>query len=139
MGPGRAAAAVACAVLLAACGETTFDATVGSASPDRTTPATTVPLGADASPEELLPLLVATVSDLDERVVEGDGDDEALARLEAIWALAEPQLRRTEPQLLFGFEQVMVLSRSSVERERPADASKAFMIADDLVDRYLAA
>jgi hypothetical protein len=51
-----------------------------------------------------------------------------LARLEDLWAVAERQIRRRDPDDLYPYEQAMTLARSGVERNRPADASKGYKL-----------
>jgi len=121
---------------LAACGATTIDTSATTAPADAST-TTTEPLPADAGLAELLPLLVATMAPLDEQIVENQGDETTLERVEAIWDLAEPIMREEQPELLFGFEQAVGLARSGVERRRPADASKGYKLVVDLVDDAL--
>ncbi|HEY3484282.1 MAG TPA: hypothetical protein VGK49_02810 [Ilumatobacteraceae bacterium] len=121
---------------LAACGTTTIDTSATTAPPGAST-TTTEPLPTDATLDELLPLLVATMAPLDEQIVENQGDETTLERVEAIWDLAEPIMRDEQPELLFGFEQAVGLARSGVERRRPADASKGYKLVVDLVDDAL--
>jgi hypothetical protein len=131
-----AAATVVGSLLLGACGTTTVD-TSATTAPAADTAPTTAALAADADLPTLLPLLVSELARLPEQVVDNEGDEDTLARLERVWDLAEPQVRVDRPETLVGFEQAMTLARTAVERRRPADASKGFKIADDLVDQYL--
>jgi hypothetical protein len=86
----RAATMAACAaMLLPGCAATTYDASLepapavpGSAGSTSTTVAADAPLG------ELLAELRSSMRSLDEQVVEGDGDDDTLARIDAIWHVA---------------------------------------------------
>ena len=130
-----AALLLAAASACAACGTTTIDTSVTTATADAST--TTTPLPADGDLATLLPLLVTTMAPLDEQIVDNRGDEATLERIEAIWDLAEPVMRDQQPELLFGFEQAIGLARSGVERRRPADASKGYKLAVDLVDDAL--
>lgn len=114
-----AAGAVALA-LLGACAETTVDPVETTAPPVATS--TTLPTGTTA---ELLDRLIAETGALSELVVEGDGEDDALARIEALWTAAQPGVEEARPDLLEQFEDAMGYARRAVERRRPADADKA--------------
>jgi hypothetical protein len=134
----RLLALLAAFVVVAACGETIdlrnespAGATETADAPELQTPPT------NGTPGELLTGLVDAWRGLDQRVVDGDDTAEALQRIETYWRLAEPQVRSERPELLFGFEQAISLARSSVERRRPADASKGYKLAADLTNAYL--
>jgi hypothetical protein len=135
----RSLAPVAVAVVvMTGCGETIDlrDESTAAATGAAGTPAS-LPLPTSGTPDELLGDLVEAWRGLDQRVVDGDGAAEALLRIDTIWGLVEPQVRSERPELLFGFEQAIGLARSSVERRRPADASKGFKLAVDLANVYL--
>jgi hypothetical protein len=136
---GRQLALTVGLAVLAACGETidrrdTAPTTVASSS-------TSIPLASlapgDADANDLLPELVTVWAGLDQKVVDNSGQRETLATIEGLWRLAEPQVRVERPELLFGFEQAVALARTSVERRRPADASKGYKLAVDLTNDYL--
>ena len=76
------------------------------------------------------------MSALSERVVENDGDDAALARIEALWAVAAPQIEEAHPDLAPDFGAALALVRRSVERRRPADADKAANNLRTLIEAY---
>ena len=128
-------AVVALTALLAACGTTTVDTSI-TAPPTGRPPVTEVTVPADATPRELLAIVLDGLQHLDDQVVERRGDASALERIEQAWVLVEPHLRYERPEFLFGFEEVMVLARTAVERRRPADASKAYRIAATLLADY---
>jgi len=94
------------------------------------------PIPADADLPTLFAEMLASWRGLDQRVIDSHRATEALARIESIWALAEPELRRERPGALFGFEQALDLARSAVERRRPADASKGLLILTNLVRNW---
>jgi hypothetical protein len=133
-----ATAMVVVMVMVTACGET-IDLRNETAVPGTGTADTSEVLDppTGATPDELLTGLVDAWRGLGQRVVDGDGSVEALQRIETYWRLAEPQVRSERPELLFGFEQAVGLARSSVERRRPADASKGYKLAADLTNAYL--
>ncbi|MCU0261050.1 MAG: hypothetical protein MUE78_08535 [Ilumatobacteraceae bacterium] len=130
------AAAVVLAGLLvvAGCGDTTVvsDATTPDGSPAPTV-TVTIPIPVEGTLDELLAVLVVDMAALPERVVENEGDEELLERIEATWAIAEDLVEEQHPGALFGFQQAVDLSRTAVERRRPADASKGAKLADELV------
>lgn len=126
---GRVAAVLAAVAVLGACAETRVAPAETTAAPAETS--TTLPTGTTA---ELLDRLIAETSGLSELVVEGDGEDEALARLEALWAAARPGVEADRPELLEQFEEAMDYARRAVERRRPADADKAAQNLRTLTD-----
>jgi hypothetical protein len=116
--------------VLASCGETTVDSEISAAASTTTT--TPAPISPDAPLDELIAEVVDGLAALPELVIENEGDEEALARVLEAWAIAEPQVRSLRPELLFGFEQAVLLGSTAVERRRPADASKGYKLAVDL-------
>lgn len=111
-------------VTLGACAETTVDTTEDTTEIDASTPSTstTIPVG---TTDELLTRLVDETTALSERIVENEGQVEALARIEALWAAVAPDIEADHPDLLDEFESAMDYARRAVERRRPADADKA--------------
>jgi hypothetical protein len=135
--------AAAAAAALPACGETTYDTSIAPlpTSPGATatpTPPSTVAVTAETPLADLLTELRASMRSLDEQVVDNDGDDDTLARIDALWGFAEEKVYDERPGLLFGLQQAVALARSGVERRRPADASKGYLLVVPLVDQYLA-
>lgn len=119
--------------LLTACGalaDTTSrdDPPVTTAAPGSLDP--------DATLDELLSEMLVRWRGLDQRVIDGDAAA-PLARIEEVWALAEPIIRAEHQGALFGFQQAVDLARSSVTRTRPADASKGYRLALELTDDLL--
>ena len=96
----------------------------------------TIPVDPAAPLGELMDEIEVLMFDLDQRIIEGDGDIAALARIDALWAVAEPQIRSNDPDDLFNFEQAIELARTGVERRRPADPSKGYKILVDVNDAY---
>jgi hypothetical protein len=126
-------ALVAAAVLaLTGCGTTTVDPSI-AASADTSATTTLPPISADASLVDLVRDLADSMRHLDEEVIEGDTDDATLARIEEIWIVAEPLASEHSTEMLFGLRQSVELARTSVERRRPADASKGYKIVADLL------
>jgi hypothetical protein len=118
---------------VAGCASTTTvtDATTGDGSLAPAAPPT-VPIPVDGTLDELLAVLLADMADLPERVVDNEGDEVLLDRIEATWALAEDIIEVEHPGALFGFQQAVDLSRTGVERRRPADASRGSKLAVEL-------
>ncbi len=123
---------------LGACGTTFIDETVATVdtSPGATT-TTLAPVADDAPLDELLPEIARLMFDLDQRIIDGEGDVETLDRIEEIWRIAERQIRAADPDDLFNFQQAIDLARTGVERHRPADASKGYKILVDVNEAYL--
>lgn len=159
----RSLAAVAtAAVLLAACGTTinvpdpqpdappTVDVTdvpegaepalesgeliEGGVIVDPDAPAVTVALTGSAT--DLLPELAIEMSRLGSLVAEGDGDDDAFARIQTIWDRIRPEIEAERPELLNGIMATIDMARTAVQRTRPADADKAFSLLTNLVDQF---
>ncbi len=119
-GPFPAIVTAVAVVALAGCNTTTYD-TSATTAPEV---ATTVYV-ATGSTTELLGAIAAELSTLSDKLVESDGQAEALARIEAQWAVVRPEIATARPELLDGFDTVLAQVQRSVERRRPADADKA--------------
>ncbi|HEU4840018.1 MAG TPA: hypothetical protein VFT09_01200 [Ilumatobacteraceae bacterium] len=128
-----AVAAVVVAGALSSCA-TTYDT---SATTVASAPATTVFVATGSTPE-LLAAISAEVALLSEKLVDNDGQRDALARIEAQWAVARPTVATDRPELLDGFDAAIAQVRRSVERRRPADADKAAKNLATLIAAYQA-
>lgn len=130
---------VLASVALVACGETFVDDTAPTTlAPDVVeTTTTTEPIDPDRPLDATLADLRDEMRALPEQIVENDGQQATLARIEALWAVAEAQIRADDPDDLFNFAQAIDLARSGVEFRRPADASKGAEIFADVTDAYL--
>jgi hypothetical protein len=133
---GIAIAACAAAVFTG-CAATTYDASLEAPTTERGSSTTSTTVAADTPLRELLTELRSTMRSLDEQVVEGEGDDATLEHIDAIWRVAEDKVHDERPDLLFGFQQAITLARSGVERRRPADASKGYLLLVPLVEDYV--
>ena len=118
----------------AGCTPTTYDAADATAKP--TTP-TSSTLPSD-DPDTLLPIMLSEVADLSRRVTENDGDGAAATRIEVMWATIREPVRVARPELVSGFDFVVRRCRAAADRNRPADADRAFKNLEALVDAYLA-
>ncbi len=124
--------------VLGACGTTYVDSDVSVPDTAADTATTTLPPIDPEAPIELLLIEIETLMfDLDERIIDQDRHVETLARIDEVWAVAEPRIRAEDPDDVFNFEQAIELARSGVERRRPADASKGSKILVDVIDAYL--
>jgi hypothetical protein len=122
------------ALTLGACGTTYVDSSVTIPS---SVAATTLPaVPADTPLPELFTQLDALMRGLDEQIVQAKGEQDALARIEQVWAVTEQQIRGNDPDDLFPFEQAITLVRSGVERRRPADASKGYKLLVAAIAEY---
>lgn len=132
------ATALTAVLTLGACGTTYVDTniTVPDTSPDATT-TTLAPVDPDTPLDELLLEIEALMSDLDERIIDGRGQQTTFDRIAELWTVAERRIRADNPDDVFNFEQAIDLARSGVERRRPADASKGYKILTDVIDDYL--
>jgi hypothetical protein len=129
----RLVAGAGCVVALVGC-TSTFEPVDSVAAPPSGPPTTTtLPHG---TLEDLLARLVGEVEMLSERVVENQGDSEALARIEALWLVVSDDVERDRPDLRPDFAAAMGLARRSVERRRPADADKAANNLQALIHAY---
>ena len=137
----RAAWLIGIIVLATACSGTTTDdeqsadgATTATLDP-RLVPTTTIVYSGTAL--ELLPQLGVEMSRLSAQVSEdGDDDKATVARIIAIWAAAQPDVDSTRPDLTESFQTTVDMATSAVERNRPADADKAFSNLTRLIDNY---
>ncbi|MGA0970020.1 MAG: hypothetical protein ACO3U0_01905 [Ilumatobacteraceae bacterium] len=115
--------------LLAESAAATSTTTAPPADTATSTPASTVAGDVAAAVTELRSLLDA----LSDAVVDDDADAAALlTNVDQLWAEIEPTLRADHPEALFPMEQAVLLATTSVERRRPADASKGALILRDL-------
>ena len=116
--------------------ETTYDSSISttSSAPADTAPASTLPSGTAA---ELLPLMLAEVQALPNRVATNDGSRAAATRIEALWAAVQPEIEANQPGLVPDFEFVVRRCRAAADRKRPADADRAFKNLEALVEAYL--
>lgn len=125
-----AAATLTAAVVLAGCANTVnTEATVPDVS---AAPATT--FVAEGTPAELLAQLVTDSRALSETIVENEGDDELIARIDATWAAAKPAVEEAAPDLVSDLERALRLMHNGVERRRPADADKGSRNLEAVVD-----
>lgn len=125
-------ALVACP-MLAACGSTYIEESLLESS------TTTVEIVEVTEPPERtfsahLDVIDQALNDLSDAIVDNDGSaDVILATILESWNSIEAQVKADFAESHFGFYEVMVLAELSVERRRPADASKAWKLFIDVV------
>ncbi len=117
---------------LVACDSVTYDATATTV--DRAT--TTTVFTATGSTADLLASIATRIDGLSEQLVDGEGQREALARIQAEWAAARPAIEAEKPELLIGFDAVLAQVQRAVDRRRPADADKAAKNLTVLIHSY---
>jgi hypothetical protein len=123
---------VVAALGLVGCNAVTYDATATTA-PRGTTTTIFVPSG---SPKELLASITTRVDALSEQLVDGEGQRNSLALIQAEWGAVRPTIEAERPELLAGFDAVLAQVQRSVDRRRPADADKAAKNLAVLVRSY---
>lgn len=99
---------------------------------------TTTVYVASGTTEDLLTSMSREIGALSEKLVESDGQGEALERIESQWTLVRPVIERQRPELLDAFDAAIAQVRRSVERRRPADADKASKNLTTLIAAYRA-
>lgn len=135
----RLGALVLAATIVASCADTVVevesdDGEVNVGGSFETVTTTTTPIAGTTA--ELLAEMSAGMSTLSSQI-SAPGDEQAtLARIEAIWAVAQPDVESNRPELVGGIETTIDMARTAVARIRPADGDKAFQLLTDLVDRY---
>ena len=129
-----AATAVAglAACALGAC-TSTFDSS--ATTPPSVVPSTTA-FTVAGSTDEQLGAIAAEVGALSEKLVDNEGQREALARIQAQWEAARPVIEGERPELLAGFDSALAQVERAVERRRPADADKAARSLASLIAAY---
>lgn len=111
---------------------TTYDESEATTIPSSTT--TTVPTG---PPEVLLRRLLDEAGTLGTLIDEHSAESTpVLEQVEALWTAVRDDVERTHPGLLDDFDANVVRCRTAVQRNRPADADKAFRNLTSLVDSY---
>ena len=130
---GHALMAACALTLVSACSPTTYDPSAETVPPAAAT-TTTLPSGTAA---ELLPLMLAEVQSLPLKVMSSKGDGAAATRIEQLWAAVQPEIEANRPDLVSDFEFVVRRSRAAADRNRPADADRAFKNLSSLVQAYL--
>ena len=120
--------------LLSACGATYIEDSLVETS---TSMVDTADETADVAPTfaEHLDIIDQSLNDLSDAIVENDGSaGEILATILQSWETIEGDIKTDFPDSHFGFYEVITLTELSVERRRPADASKAWKLFIDIAE-----
>jgi hypothetical protein len=127
-------ATLAVSSVLAGCA-TTIEDTSGTTTTTTDVVATTLPSG---PANELLDRMAERISGLSELVVEtgGQATQDRFAEIEALWEAAREEVSATRPELVDDFERVVELCRRAAERRRPAEADKALVYLQPLIEAY---
>lgn len=132
-----AALAGGAALLLVACAPTTYDTSITTTVPgaaDSTT-SSTLPTGSAA---ELLPRLVEEASGLSRLILDGGQDGAAARRITELWDAVRAEVEAARPDLAPDFAANVARTERAAERNRAADADKAYVALKALADAYLA-
>ena len=124
--------ALAVSPLLAACGATYIEESLLETSSSIVeTP--TENNDVERTFDEHLDIIDQSLNDLSDSIVENNGSaDEILTSILQSWNSIEDDIKTDFPDSHFGFYEVMTLAELSVERRRPADASKAWKLFIDI-------
>lgn len=99
-----------------------------------TVPTTTLPITGTTT--DLLVEMANEMSRLSSEI-SAPGDERAtLTRIELIWDTIRTDVEASHPELIGGIDTTVDMSRTAVERVRPADGDKAVQLLTDLVDRF---
>lgn len=101
---------------------------------DPDAPATTIPI--EGSAADLLPEIGIDMSRLSAEIADDGDEDATIARIEGSWAAIKAEVESTHPELVNSIQATVEMARTAVDRNRPADADKAFSLLNDLVDAY---
>ena len=101
---------------------------------DPDAPTTTIPI--EGSAADLLPEIGIDMSRLSAEIADDGDEDATIARIEGSWAAIEAEVESTHPELVNSIQATVDMARTAVDRNRPADADKAFSLLNDLVDAY---
>lgn len=83
----------------------------------------------DRSTDELTADISNLMFDLDQRIIDNDGERSTLEQIEARWAELKPRLEGDDR---YRYGQAIEFAQTAVDRNRPADASKGYKILRDL-------
>jgi hypothetical protein len=92
---------------------------------------TTLPTGSVA---ELLPVMLAEVKGLSEKVAANAGDDASATLIEQLWAAMKPGITAEHEDLVPSFEFIVRRCRAAADRSRPADADRAYRNLQTIAD-----
>src|SRR5215204_2943113 len=94
---------VASVLVATGCTSTIVDSTETSVGESTTV----ITVDLTGTPEELLAQFAAELQALSERIIEHDGQQQALERIQTLWAVLQPDVAAAHPELVAGFQAVV--------------------------------
>ena len=130
------AALVSTTSLLSGCATTINESAPTTLADNVVTETTTLTVDQQLSTEELLTQMLTTVNALSEAMQKSDRQT-ASKKVDQILLISNavrPKILTLSDQLAADFDRVIALTKSSVERNRPADADKALRFLPLIID-----
>ena len=130
------AALVSATSLLSGCATTINESAPTTLADNVVTETTTLTVDQQLSTEELLTQMLTTVNSLSEAMQKSDRQT-ASKKVDQILLISNavrPKILTLSDQLAADFDRVIALAKSSVERNRPADADKALRFLPLIID-----
>ena len=130
------AALVSTTSLLSGCATTINESAPTTLADNVVTETTTLTVDQQLSTEELLTQMLTTVKGLSEAMQKSDRQT-ASKKVDQILLISNavrPKILTLSDQLAADFDRVIALAKSSVERNRPADADKALRFLPLIID-----
>ena len=130
------AALVSTTSLLSGCATTINESAPTTLADNVVTETTTLTVDQQLSTEELLTQMLTTVNALSEAMQKSDRQT-ASKKVDQILLISNavrPRILTLSDQLAADFDRVIALAKSSVERNRPADADKALRFLPLIID-----
>jgi len=130
------AALVSATSLLSGCATTINESAPTTLADNVVTETTTLTIDQQLSTEELLTQMLTTVNALSEAMQKSDRQT-ASKKVDQILLISNavrPKILTLSDQLAADFDRVIALAKSSVERNRPADADKALRFLPLIID-----
>ena len=130
------AAFVSTTSLLSGCATTINESAPTTLADNVVTETTTLTVDQQLSTEELLTQMLTTVNALSEAMQKSDRQtaSKKFDQILIISSAVRPKILTLSDQLAADFDRVIALAKSSVERNRPADADKALRFLPLIID-----
>ena len=130
------AAFVSVTSLLSGCATTINESAPTTLADNVVTETTTLSVDQQLSTEELLTQMLTTVNALSEAMQKSDRKTagNTVDQILLISKIVRPRILNLSEQLAADFDRVIELAKSSVERNRPADADKALRFLPLIID-----
>ena len=125
-------------ILLASSCATTINQSAVTTVASSSEPITQVTINSQLTTDELLSELFLAVEDLSKSMqkTERPQVSQQLAQVISLSDAIRPKILATSDQLAVDFDRVINLAKSSVERNRPADADKALRFLPLIIDAF---